>query len=159
MTHHDDTRRSTANEDDEMRTTRYPWGDEPMPAEATGGITVMSRTDSHGRPLCAGTYADGTPCDALAAGEMTFDGISYCTRHGNRIIKRQQQERTELQRYREYQESAFGAVVHSWSTDQLNDRLGELAADAYDTSELHNVRLQAETKAINLELQRRRATV
>lgn len=115
-----------------------------------GGPNITS--DSHGRLLCA---ADG--CENPAAAEMTFDGIGYCMKHGNKIIKRHEQVKGELTRYRAYQEAAFGGLVVSRTTEDLQERLDALnRADRSDASDLHVVRLDAETTAITRELARRK---
>ncbi len=65
---------------------------------------------------------------------------------------------TELERYRSYQEKAFGAVVYDWSEDRLTARREELdRMDLGRVSELTSVRIKAEGTAIAKEVARRAA--
>ncbi len=114
------------------------------------------RTDSHGRQLCAGGYADGAPCRNLAVPEMTFDGVGFCGRHGNAIVKRQQAVKEDLIRYKRYQEMAYGAIVQGWGDGELMEaRAGLVAHDRSALTETSNARIDAHLAAIAAELKRR----
>ncbi len=63
---------------------------------------------------------------------------------------------TELEDYRDYQEKAFGAVIHGWSEDRLAARREELdRMDPEGVQETTAVRIKAERTAITKEVARR----
>jgi len=85
---------------------------------------------------------------------------------GGRTVRRgQAKERkagvnytTELERYRRYQEKAFGAVVYDWPDDRLAARREELdRMDLDRVPELTSVRIKAERTALMKEVARRAA--
>jgi hypothetical protein len=103
----------------------------------------------------------------MSAGNATGHTCKECSRQATRKLRDQWlcgihaqpvvKYINELDRYRKYQEKAFGAVIYGWTDTELRERKTEIEGVKQDgLAELSSVRLAAELTAINGEIARQR---